>query len=229
MALDNELKREVARLADDLAGGPERHLERDGLVDVAPDMDAPLREALRGWPFQPRLIPQSEKFAAFRQARAARLDVIVVNPCKKVSPNVTHLDYLRLDDLFFKWEAQRFFREARVAAKLSHPGIVVCHDVGKDPASGKLFIVFERLRGRTLAQRIAKHLLDVHRLDYAPICRIETVRQHHRSHNCQQQVIVAQEAESFAQLLAIVAARRCRVLDACGLNQPGHHHCRDEE
>ena len=47
-----------------------------------------------------------------RQARAARLDVIVVNPCKKVSPNVTHLDYLRLDDLFFKWEAQRFFREA---------------------------------------------------------------------------------------------------------------------
>jgi serine/threonine protein kinase len=50
---------------------------------------------------------------------------------------------------------QRFFIEARVAAKLSHPGIVVCHDVGKDPATGKLFIVFEHLKGRTLAQRMA--------------------------------------------------------------------------
>ena len=49
---------------------------------------------------------------------------------------------------------ERFFTEARVAAKLSHPGIVVCHDVGKDPASGKLFIVFEYLRGLTLADRI---------------------------------------------------------------------------
>ena len=51
---------------------------------------------------------------------------------------------------------QRFFREARVAAGLSHPGIVVCHDVGKDAASGKLFIVFEYLKGRTLADRAAE-------------------------------------------------------------------------
>jgi hypothetical protein len=49
---------------------------------------------------------------------------------------------------------ERFFTEARVAARLSHPGIVVCHDVGKDPASGKLFIVFEYLKGLTLADRI---------------------------------------------------------------------------
>lgn len=55
---------------------------------------------------------------------------------------------------------QRFFTEARVAAKLSHPWIVVCHDVGKDPASGRLFIVFEYLKGRTLAERIAVETLD---------------------------------------------------------------------
>jgi len=55
---------------------------------------------------------------------------------------------------------QRFFTEARVAARLSHPGIVVCHDVGKDRASGKLFIVFEYLRGRTLADRIAEGPID---------------------------------------------------------------------
>jgi serine/threonine protein kinase len=51
---------------------------------------------------------------------------------------------------------QRFFTEARAAARLSHPGIVVCHDVGKDRASGKLFIVFEHLKGRTLAARAAE-------------------------------------------------------------------------
>ncbi|MET0555432.1 MAG: serine/threonine-protein kinase, partial [Vicinamibacteria bacterium] len=51
---------------------------------------------------------------------------------------------------------RRFFTEARVAAHLSHPGIVVCHDVGKDAASGRLFIVFEHRRGRTLEERVAQ-------------------------------------------------------------------------
>jgi eukaryotic-like serine/threonine-protein kinase len=55
---------------------------------------------------------------------------------------------------------QRFFTEARVAARLSHPGIVVCHDVGKDAASGKLFIVFEYLKGRTLAARADEGPMD---------------------------------------------------------------------
>ena len=55
---------------------------------------------------------------------------------------------------------RRFFREARVAARLSHPGILVCHDVGKDAASGKLFIVFEYLKGRTLAARAAEGPMD---------------------------------------------------------------------
>lgn len=63
----------------------------------------------------PRLIVigvAADRRQIIRQARAAGLAVIVVNPCKRVSPNVTHLDYLRLEDLFFKWEAQQFFREA---------------------------------------------------------------------------------------------------------------------
>ncbi len=63
----------------------------------------------------PRLIVvgvAADRRQIIRQARSAGLDVIVVNPCKKVSPNVTHLEYLQLDDLFFKWEAQQFFAEA---------------------------------------------------------------------------------------------------------------------
>jgi len=46
---------------------------------------------------------------------------------------------------------ERFLAEARIAAALQHPGIVVVHDVGRDPATGTLFIALERLRGQSLA------------------------------------------------------------------------------
>jgi serine/threonine-protein kinase len=45
---------------------------------------------------------------------------------------------------------RRFLNEARAAARLSHPAIVVVHDVGRDPSSGALFMALELLRGRTL-------------------------------------------------------------------------------
>jgi len=46
---------------------------------------------------------------------------------------------------------KRFLGEARVAARLAHPGIVVVHDVGRDD-DGTLFIALEYLRGSTLAE-----------------------------------------------------------------------------
>ena len=46
---------------------------------------------------------------------------------------------------------ERFLTEARIAAALQHPGIVVVHDVGRDSATGALFIALELLRGETLA------------------------------------------------------------------------------
>jgi eukaryotic-like serine/threonine-protein kinase len=55
---------------------------------------------------------------------------------------------------------ERFLAEARIAAALQHPGIVVVHDVGRDPGSGVLFIALERLRGRTLADVLAAGPLD---------------------------------------------------------------------
>lgn len=50
--------------------------------------------------------------------------------------------------------AGRFRREARVAARLQHPGITVVHDVGSD--DGQLFIVMELLHGRDLAAMLAE-------------------------------------------------------------------------
>jgi eukaryotic-like serine/threonine-protein kinase len=46
---------------------------------------------------------------------------------------------------------RRFVAEARTAGRLSHPGIVVVHDVGRDEEDGLLFIAFERLSGAPLA------------------------------------------------------------------------------
>jgi serine/threonine-protein kinase len=45
----------------------------------------------------------------------------------------------------------RFFTEARIAARLSHPGIAIVHDVGRAPETGLLYMVLERLTGSTLA------------------------------------------------------------------------------
>jgi serine/threonine-protein kinase len=45
---------------------------------------------------------------------------------------------------------KRFAAEARAAAGLSHPGIVVVHDVGRDEKTDTLYIALEYLEGRTL-------------------------------------------------------------------------------
>ncbi|HET9313945.1 MAG TPA: serine/threonine-protein kinase, partial [Vicinamibacteria bacterium] len=63
---------------------------------------------------------------------------------------------------------RRFLAEARAAAGLSHPAVVVVHDLGRDPATGRPFIAFERLRGRTLDEVVRdqgpyewRHALDL--------------------------------------------------------------------
>ena len=56
----------------------------------------------------------------------------------------------------------RFLTEARAAGGLSHPGIVVVHDVGRDPDTGTLFISFEFLEGQTLEQMTAGGPLEWH-------------------------------------------------------------------
>ena len=50
---------------------------------------------------------------------------------------------------------QRFLSEARAAAALSHPGIVVVHDIGRDEPTGTPFIALEYLEGRTLEEMTA--------------------------------------------------------------------------
>jgi serine/threonine-protein kinase len=49
---------------------------------------------------------------------------------------------------------ERFFREARAAGRLSHPGIVTIYDVDEDSEAGP-FIVMEYVEGHTLDQLLA--------------------------------------------------------------------------
>ncbi|MDO9454744.1 Stk1 family PASTA domain-containing Ser/Thr kinase [Nocardioides sp.] len=50
--------------------------------------------------------------------------------------------------------AERFVREARAAARLSHPNVVAVHDQGDD--DGTVFLVMELVSGHTLRDTIAK-------------------------------------------------------------------------
>jgi serine/threonine protein kinase len=54
---------------------------------------------------------------------------------------------------------QRFFREARAAARLSHPSIVSVHDAGCD--GGRCWIAYEFVDGRTLAHHIDSQRIDI--------------------------------------------------------------------
>jgi serine/threonine-protein kinase len=51
---------------------------------------------------------------------------------------------------------QRFFAEARAAAGLSHPGIVLVYDIGLDPGSSRLFLALEHVEGETVEARLAR-------------------------------------------------------------------------
>jgi lipid-A-disaccharide synthase len=75
LVLPGSREAEVRRLMP-VYGQTLRLLAKNGplpevVIPVAPHMEQVVRARLRGWPLQPRLLSQDEKFASFRGARAA--------------------------------------------------------------------------------------------------------------------------------------------------------------
>jgi serine/threonine protein kinase len=67
---------------------------------------------------------------------------------------------------------RRFLSEARIAASLSHPGIVVVHDVDRDRESGVLFIALECLEGEPLSKVLADNRRPPWRQSLALVARV---------------------------------------------------------
>jgi len=67
---------------------------------------------------------------------------------------------------------RRFLSEARIAASLAHPGIVVVHEVDRDPESGVLFIALERLFGEPLSKVLADNRRPPWRQAFAIVGRV---------------------------------------------------------
>ncbi len=63
---------------------------------------------------------------------------------------------------------QRFFQEARIAAKLLHPGIVVTHDAATDDTTSVPFIAMELVTGGSLADRMERE----GRISWQEACRL---------------------------------------------------------
>jgi hypothetical protein len=101
---------------------------------------------------------------------------------------------------------QRFFAEARIAARLSHPGIVVVHDVGRDPDTGILYIALEHLTGRTLAEMTEGG----HPLEWREALRLgaEIARALHHAH---EQGVVHRDMKPAN--IMVVASGQAKIMD----------------
>jgi serine/threonine protein kinase len=55
-----------------------------------------------------------------------------------------------LDEQTHKELVQRFYREARAIANISHPNIVIVHELGEDKETNQCFMVMEFLEGKSL-------------------------------------------------------------------------------
>lgn len=127
--------------------------------EVDPLLTAPWRDSRHlGLPFLPEAITQLGRFqlrrtlggGGFGQVYLAydpRLDRdVALKVLKESHPNGRMME--------------RFFREARAASQLDHPNIVPLHDAGRD--SGRCWIAYQFIEGRTLAALRSDRLLTSH-------------------------------------------------------------------
>jgi len=77
---------------------------------------------------------------------------------------------------------QRFYQEARAAAGLQHPGIVVVYEIGTDEATRAPYIALELLRGHTLEKLLAEGGRQDWRDALRLVARLGAALQHAHAH-----------------------------------------------
>jgi serine/threonine-protein kinase len=77
---------------------------------------------------------------------------------------------------------KRFYQEARAAAGLQHPGILVVYDIGVDPATRTPYMALELLRGHTLERLLKEGGRQEWRNAVSTVARIASALQHAHSH-----------------------------------------------
>jgi serine/threonine protein kinase len=85
------------------------------------------------------------------------------------------------DELRGQFE-KRFYQEARAAAGLQHPGIVVVYEIGTDEATQTPYIALELLRGHTLEKLLAEGGRQVWKEALRIVGRLAEALQHAHSH-----------------------------------------------
>jgi eukaryotic-like serine/threonine-protein kinase len=92
---------------------------------------------------------------------------------RQVAVKVLHSD--RATD---ETSRERFWREARLAARVNHPRICQLYDVGD--ADGQLFIAMERLDGESLSTRLHRGALQVDQSVRIALDVLEALEELHR-------------------------------------------------
>src|SRR6185369_15841243 len=84
---------------------------------------------------------------------------IVYRAIDKALERPVAIKVLRANVISDEARRQRFLREARAAAALSHPSVAAVHEVGE--AEGRVYIVMELVPGESLRRRLARGALSI--------------------------------------------------------------------
>jgi serine/threonine protein kinase/tetratricopeptide (TPR) repeat protein len=135
----------VANQAGDTPGGWRRALQRwlIGNESVAPGNDTPRASTPGDAPS--RIGP----YTILRKLGEGGMGAVYAAHDPRLERTVALKTIFRGDD---ETARQRFWREARAAARFNHPNICQIHEIGED--SGALFIAMELLEGESLADRL---------------------------------------------------------------------------
>lgn len=124
---------------------------------------------------------------------------------------------------------KRFVNEAKAVCTLQHPNLVVYHDFGTDPATECMYLVMERLEGRSLAQVLkSEGVVSIGRVVHimtqlcAALSEAHAAGMVHRDLKPANVMLVRRGDDAdFVKLIDFGIAKAIRTVDSVNLTQMG--------